>query len=232
MTEEETRIVNEKRAKFYASLGLTKERLEEIQRHQSLVLKKENDAQKLKRKKIRERIINQSKHLRREANVNPDTRKGLLKLYLQLCSYSCTVVDSAYFNNFIFLCIIVAGADVGIQTYPGMTDNDVVNIIDFTILCAFSAEIVFKIMSEGVTPFVFFFGEDAYWNCFDFAVVALCMPFIPIPNGQVAVLRLFRLARLAKIFRRVPQVFNHSPSYVLQLFPYSSFLYFLSILSD
>ena len=78
--------------------------------------------------------------------------------------------------------------------------------MDATILGVFSAEITLKIMAEGMDPIRYFIGTSWHWNCFDFTIVLFSMPFLPFGGGQVAFLRLIRLMRLAKVFRRVPQL--------------------------
>jgi voltage-gated sodium channel len=78
--------------------------------------------------------------------------------------------------------------------------------LDNIILIVFSIEVIFKIMSEGMQPIEYFIGNEWHWNNFDFFVVMLSMPFLPFKNGQVAFLRLIRLMRLAKVFRKVPQL--------------------------
>jgi voltage-gated sodium channel len=106
----------------------------------------------------------------------------------------------------VFLCIVIAGILVGAQTYPGLDNVEAINILDNIILVVFSTEVICKIMSEGMQPLEYFIGTEWHWNCFDFFVVLLCMPFLPFKNGQVAFLRLIRLMRLAKVFRKVPQL--------------------------
>ena len=54
----------------------------------------------------------------------------------------------------------------------------------------------------------YFAGPDWRWNLFDFSIVILSMPFLEATvfstdAGSVKILRLFRLARLAKLVNKV-----------------------------
>eukprot|EP00602_Paraphysomonas_sp_CaronLab_P011043 CAMPEP_0185021914 /NCGR_PEP_ID=MMETSP1103-20130426/4615_1 /TAXON_ID=36769 /ORGANISM="Paraphysomonas bandaiensis, Strain Caron Lab Isolate" /LENGTH=879 /DNA_ID=CAMNT_0027553709 /DNA_START=140 /DNA_END=2780 /DNA_ORIENTATION=- len=87
-----------------------------------------------------------------------------------------------------------------------MEDNAIINVLDNFILASFSLEILLKVMSEGMNPINYWTGLEWHWNNFDFLIVVFSMPFIPVGSGQVAFLRLVRLMRLAKVFRKVPQL--------------------------
>ena len=43
------------------------------------------------------------------------------------------------------------------------------------------------------------------WNVFDFCIVTMSMPFIPV-GGAIAALRLVRLMRLVKLLNKIPKL--------------------------
>lgn len=130
----------------------------------------------------------------------------LVRAYLASCRLANEVVKSEPFNNTIFFCIVVAGVLVGASTYPGMDSDPTINALDVVVLSFFCLEVVLKIMSEGVAPFAYFTGSEWTWNNFDFLIVLFSLPILPVGGSQVAFLRLIRLMRLAKVFRKVPQL--------------------------
>ena len=103
------------------------------------------------------------------------------------------------------MAIIIAGALVGIQTYPGMESDSALIAIDNIILVTFCVEILVKMVAEGMAPWRYFLGPEWRWNNLDFLIVMLCMPFVDLGNS-IALLRLFRLMRLAKLVRKIPQL--------------------------
>ena len=82
--------------------------------------------------------------------------------------------------------------------------------IDNVILVIFIIEVILKMVSEGLRPYMYFFNEEWHWNNFDFWIVVLCLPiWEPVlggDSGPVALLRLMRLARVAKIIKKIPQL--------------------------
>eukprot|EP00602_Paraphysomonas_sp_CaronLab_P000749 CAMPEP_0185028382 /NCGR_PEP_ID=MMETSP1103-20130426/14005_1 /TAXON_ID=36769 /ORGANISM="Paraphysomonas bandaiensis, Strain Caron Lab Isolate" /LENGTH=1046 /DNA_ID=CAMNT_0027562775 /DNA_START=74 /DNA_END=3211 /DNA_ORIENTATION=+ len=154
----------------------------------------------MKEVKEKERML---KHIR---NLDPTNRPFPIKQYIMLCRRAEDIVQTETFNNAIFICILMAGILVGAQTYPSMENNTIINVLDKLILAAFSVEILLKVMSEGMNAINYWTGQEWHWNNFDFLIVVFSMPFIPVGNGQVAFLRLIRLMRLAKVFRKVPQL--------------------------
>ena len=126
--------------------------------------------------------------------------------YLYCCHHMRLLNANQYFNSYIFFCILLAGALVGVQTYDGLDTDLIVIILDYIVLISFTVEIVAKMMAEGMYPYYFFVSKDWKWNVFDFIIVLFSMPFIPFGGGQVALLRLLRMARLVKLFRKIPQL--------------------------
>ena len=105
----------------------------------------------------------------------------------------------------ILATICFAGVLVGVQTFPGYEDDPFISWLDMIVLAIFTVEVLLKVFSEGFQPWRFWVGENWHWNNFDFVVVALCMPFVPV-GSYVSVLRLARLARLIKIVDKIPQL--------------------------
>eukprot|EP00603_Paraphysomonas_imperforata_P000240 CAMPEP_0114448824 /NCGR_PEP_ID=MMETSP0103-20121206/20536_1 /TAXON_ID=37642 ORGANISM="Paraphysomonas imperforata, Strain PA2" /NCGR_SAMPLE_ID=MMETSP0103 /ASSEMBLY_ACC=CAM_ASM_000201 /LENGTH=1026 /DNA_ID=CAMNT_0001620875 /DNA_START=201 /DNA_END=3281 /DNA_ORIENTATION=+ len=139
-------------------------------------------------------------------NLNGEGHSLWVRAYLAVCCHANVVVQSDLFNNTIFFCIVLAGVLVGASTYPGMDNNTIINSLDLVVLGFFCLEVMLKIMSEGVAPYEYFVGPEWTWNNFDFLIVVFSLPILPVGGSQVAFLRLIRLMRLAKVFRKVPQL--------------------------
>ncbi|PHI19013.1 hypothetical protein CEQ90_15270 [Lewinellaceae bacterium SD302] len=79
--------------------------------------------------------------------------------------------------------------------------------LDIVFLTIFLLEAIVKISHYGWEGYF-----DDYWNRFDLAIVVLSLPtflvpFVDIPNtGVIIVLRLFRLIRIARVLRFVPNM--------------------------
>ena len=138
---------------------------------------------------------------------------------MQSSHYAEKLATSNSFNAFTIICIVIAGVNVGIQTYcptedemeeDGIKDPPLCQFItglDFWILNIFTAECLIKMWAEGLAPSQYFLGSEWAWNNFDFIIVVVCYPQIGGPLGlsdQVALLRLVRLMRVAKIVRKIP----------------------------
>ena len=141
-----------------------------------------------------------------DAFSDPQLYTGFKRQYLQWSRKVARMTTSQEFSGFIIFVIIIAGLLVGIQTYEGMDQNPIVNTIDTIILGVFSFEVVCKIIMEGFAPWRYFIGQEWRWNNFDFIIVILCMPFIPVGGSSVSFLRMLRLMRVAKLVRKVPQL--------------------------
>jgi hypothetical protein len=62
------------------------------------------------------------------------------------------IVVSNWFNNLVIFSIILAGVLVGVQTYPSMDGNLVLEKLNLAVQCVFTADCCFKIFMEGVNP--------------------------------------------------------------------------------
>ena len=129
-----------------------------------------------------------------------------IRWYLGLSNRADYIVNvSNTFNNVVTLVIVVAGMNVGIQTYPGMDSNPILNVLDNAILAIFTIELLIKIVMEGARPWKFLLGKDWAWNTFDTAIVLLSYPVWGLEGGNsIALLRLVRLARLGKLIKKIP----------------------------
>lgn len=123
--------------------------------------------------------------------------------FLHFCSLCKRFVYSPAFTNYMLVCIVSAGALVGLQTYPHLTNDPVLEAVDTIILVSFTLELALKILAEGLGPWWFVLGPERNWNLFDSAIVLFSMPYITISGstGQAKLLRLVRLMRLAKVGR-------------------------------
>lgn len=143
-----------------------------------------------------------------EYYYHPDHHDGYIAKYLQLTWYAREIVESDMFNYCIVLVIVIAGINIGIQSYPQMAESTTLTLVDTFILMIFSLEAILKILSEGIAPYLYWFGPEWKWNCFDFTIVFLSLPFWNglFGGSSLALLRLVRLMRLAKLIKNVPQL--------------------------
>jgi len=131
----------------------------------------------------------------------------LLRNYLKLGQAMYVLAYSSYFSNFMIFCIITAGLLVGAETYPSLQNNHSITVVDWFITIAFAAEVVLKVVAEGLAPWLYFCGSSWGWNNFDFAIVVICfVPSAAFNPKDVRLVRLFRLLRVAKIVRKIPQM--------------------------
>ncbi|CAM9663229.1 unnamed protein product, partial [Chrysoparadoxa australica] len=138
--------------------------------------------------------------------MDPD-HKYNLNDFVDRAAHKCQlVVLDDTFNAGIIGFIVVAAVIVGMQTYPSLEAAGWVNALDQIVLGVFTVEVAIKMGAEGRRPWRYFTGRERAWNCFDFVIVLLCMPFIPLSGGSIAFLRLLRLMRVAKLVKRVPQL--------------------------
>lgn len=138
---------------------------------------------------------------------------GIKRYYFLFCSCCIYLTQGEmeqYFNCLMILVITLAALLVGLQTYPSLESNPILEGFQNLVLAFFVLECVLKIFAEKSQPWKYFVGHSGAWNTFDFLVVIVCMPFITRlfkGNGTSAirvVSRLFRLVRIMKIVNQVP----------------------------
>jgi voltage-gated sodium channel len=108
-----------------------------------------------------------------------------------------------YGNPFEFLVIGVIIANAA--ALAALTYNDldptlvtVAVIIDRTAIIFYTIEVVLRIISYGLKPWMFFRNP---WNVFDFIIVVA----IPLLDDATVIFRLVRLLRILRIFRFLPE---------------------------
>jgi hypothetical protein len=110
---------------------------------------------------------------------------------------------SGPFQGFIIGAIFVAGANVGIATYPKMADNAILARVDQAVLLLFILECGLKIAACGRMPWRYWTGAEWSWNNFDFWIVVASLPGVVPGDLDVRFLRLLRLMRVTKLLGKV-----------------------------
>ncbi|MEL6355999.1 MAG: ion transporter, partial [Bacteroidota bacterium] len=93
--------------------------------------------------------------------------------------------------------------------FPALKHKASLEYLDMVFLLLFLVEAIVKMFAYGIKGYF-----DDPWNRFDFIIVVaslptLLVPFIVVPDtGFLIVLRLFRLVRIARLLRFVPNM-NH-----------------------
>ena len=91
--------------------------------------------------------------------------------------------------------------------FPALRDSKWLEYLDMAFIFVFVIEALFKISTYSVAGYF-----RSGWNRFDFVIVLLSMPtllvpFIDVPDtGVFIILRLFRLVRIARVLRFVPNI--------------------------
>lgn len=119
---------------------------------------------------------------------------------IQLCK---KIADAKWFQNSVTIAILIAGALVGMATYPDFYSRHetILEILNDIVLGIFIIEVVVKIIAEVPKPWNYF--KDA-WNVFDFIIVAAA--FLPFGGSSIAILRLLRLLRVLKLIKALPKL--------------------------
>ena len=150
--------------------------------------------------------IQQKRHI---DNLDYKDKHFPVREYLQCCNIASGIVKSAFFSNYMFFCIVLAGVLIGLETYPQFNENLAVTVLDEVVLYSFLTEVVLKILNEGIDPSRFFVGKERGWNLFDFVIVVISFVYENSNAGKVKsarLVRLVRLLRLLKVFRSIPQL--------------------------
>jgi voltage-gated sodium channel len=113
------------------------------------------------------------------------------------------VADSPYFRWIIVFTIILAGLEVGLETYDSITQQyrSQLDILNALILFIFILEIDIKILAEGKKPWRYF--QDG-WNVFDFLIVVICL--LSFQTRFVLIIRLIRILRVLRLITVFPQL--------------------------
>ncbi len=108
------------------------------------------------------------------------------------------IVNSRFFNYFLFSLILLSAVIIGLETYPGLAKKYqvVLSSIDKFIITCFTIEIALKIIANGKRPWIYFSDP---WNVFDFIIVAICL----IPFNDTHYFAVFRILRVLRIFRMI-----------------------------
>jgi len=131
-------------------------------------------------------------HLELESNLQTNSEKH------RTTSFFSKIVLNPFFIHFINLMIVLSSIFVGLQTDKKIS-NDFsfeIQVIDIILQYIFLSEILMRFFAEWNRPKAFF---SSGWNCFDFALVV--GSFLPLGNFPL-IIRLLRLARLAKLLER------------------------------
>ncbi len=113
------------------------------------------------------------------------------------------VIASRWFQNFILVMILFAGALVGLETIKTVVHEygTLLKLFDQIVLLIFTVEIALKILAEGYKPWRFF--KDG-WNIFDFLIIGICL--LPWQAPFLAVLRLVRILRVLRLVSVLPRL--------------------------
>ncbi|KAL4161515.1 hypothetical protein PRNP1_002069 [Phytophthora ramorum] len=129
--------------------------------------------------------------------------KSIKGAYIKLSNVAAKIVEHPKFSLFVTGVIIMAGVMVGLQTSQEVIDvlGVLLNALDTSILVVFTAEVVLKILAEGLEPWGYF---RTAWNVFDFIIVV--GSFTRGTGSMLTMLRLLRLLRVLKLVRAFPQL--------------------------
>ncbi|KAE9020296.1 hypothetical protein PR002_g12567 [Phytophthora rubi] len=129
--------------------------------------------------------------------------KSIKGAYLKLAGLATKIVEHPKFSLFVTEVIVLAGVMVGLQTSPEVIDvlGTLLNGLDSAILAVFTAEVILKILAQGLEPWEYF---RTAWNVFDFIIVV--GSFTRGTGGMLTMLRLLRLLRVLKLVRAFPQL--------------------------
>lgn len=108
-------------------------------------------------------------------------------------------LESARFQNFITIIIIINSILIGLETFPDIVKeyDIVIDIIDLIILAMFTVEIALKILIYRVK----FFTDG--WNIFDFSIIAISI--LPAA-GSFSIFRALRIVRTLRLFKSLPKL--------------------------
>ena len=109
-----------------------------------------------------------------------------------------SLIETRWFSQSIIVLILINAVTLGLETTAwGQANISALHLLDRVILCAFTLELLTKLLVYGRQ---FFRGG---WNWFDLIIVSLS--WLPA-SGPFAVLRAFRILRVMRLFSVVPQM--------------------------
>lgn len=113
------------------------------------------------------------------------------------------IAQAGWFHAIIVGVILVAAANVGLETYPAVMARvgPLLLGIDKLIIAIFVVELAIRISAHWPRPWRFFLSG---WNVFDFVIVAVCL--LPLGGPYAAVLRLARVLRVLRLITVVPRL--------------------------
>lgn len=76
-------------------------------------------------------------------------------LYNEFVCLNQIISTSDLFSSIVVFAIVVAGALVGISTYPIQARMSIFYILDLVVQCIFSYDVFVKILAEGRYPYLF-----------------------------------------------------------------------------
>ncbi len=117
--------------------------------------------------------------------------------------FAKNLTESSFFQRFIIAVIVLNGAVVGMETYPGFAARwgGILELINQLCLAIFTVEITLRILAHGKRPWRFF--TDG-WNVFDFVIVGAA--YLPGLSEQSTLLRLIRLLRVLRLLSTLPSL--------------------------
>ncbi len=120
-----------------------------------------------------------------------------------MVEFAQRLTQSNLFQRFIIAVIVLNGAIVGMETYPGLMARwgGVLGTLDRLCLMIFTVEIALRILAHGRRPWEFF---KEGWNVFDFLIVSAA--YIPGISEQSTLLRLIRLLRVLRLLSALPSM--------------------------
>jgi len=120
--------------------------------------------------------------------------------HLRLSRWCRGMVEHPGFEGAMISLVVLTAVFLGAETtHP---DNAFLEAAQSAIIWAFVAEVLFKVLAEGVAPQRYF---DSGWNSFDFFVTSLAVASLLNFRGGFNV-SLFRLVRLLQLLRTLSKV--------------------------
>ncbi len=107
----------------------------------------------------------------------------------------------------MLLAVVLNAVLICAMYFPSLKGNNWLEYLDYLFILLFLAEALVKIRTYGRRRYF-----EGNWNRFDFTIAILSLPtllvpFVRIPDASfIMILRLFRIARVARLLRFVPNM--------------------------